>query len=377
MSESDGSVEQVQTHRLSRAQARRIAVRAQLLDAARPADLVETVRRLTFLQLDPTAAIAPSADLVAWTRLGSTYDPADLTAALEQDRTLFELGALVRPVEDLPLHLAGADQVPRYESARQWFTANEPFPRDVLARLEAEGPLQSKQIPDTSVVPWPSTGWTNNRNVTQLLEILAARGEVAISGRKGRQRVWDLASRVYPADLPELAPEEAKRLRDDRRLAALGIARATGTAVPVEPAIVGDAGARAVVEGVEGEWRVDLAQLARMDEDFAGRTALLSPFDRLSHDRKRALELFEFEYYLEMYKPAAQRRWGYFALPVLHEDRLVGKVDARADRKAGVLHVAAVHEDAPFASSTRDAVRAELEDLAGWLGLELDGPAGR
>jgi uncharacterized protein YcaQ len=377
MSESDGSVEQVQTHRLSRAQARRIAVRAQLLDAARPASLVETVRRLTFLQLDPTAAIAPSADLVAWTRLGSTYDPADLTAALEQDRTLFELGALVRPVEDLPLHLAGADQVPRYESARQWFTANEPFPRDVLARLEAEGPLQSKQIPDTSVVPWPSTGWTNNRNVTQLLEILAARGEVAISGRKGRQRVWDLASRVYPADLPELAPEEAKRLRDDRRLAALGIARATGTAVPVEPAIVGDAGARAVVEGVEGEWRVDLAQLARMDEDFAGRTALLSPFDRLSHDRKRALELFEFEYYLEMYKPAAQRRWGYFALPVLHEDRLVGKVDARADRKAGVLHVAAVHEDAPFASSTRDAVRAELEDLASWLGLELDGAAGR
>jgi uncharacterized protein YcaQ len=377
MSESDGSVEQVQTHRLSRAQARRIAVRAQLLDAARPASLVETVRRLTFLQLDPTAAIAPSADLVAWTRLGSTYDPADLTAALEQDRTLFELGALVRPVEDLPLHLADADQVPRYESARQWFTANEPFPRDVLARLEAEGPLQSKQIPDTSVVPWPSTGWTNNRNVTQLLEILAARGEVAISGRKGRQRVWDLASRVYPADLPELAPEEAKRLRDDRRLAALGIARATGTAVPVEPAIVGDAGARAVVEGVEGEWRVDLAQLARMDEDFAGRTALLSPFDRLSHDRKRALELFEFEYYLEMYKPAAQRRWGYFALPVLHEDRLVGKVDARADRKAGVLHVAAVHEDAPFASSTRDAVRAELEDLASWLGLELDGAAGR
>jgi uncharacterized protein YcaQ len=377
MSESDGSVEQVQTHRLSRAQARRIAVRAQLLDAARPADLVEMVRRLTFLQLDPTAAIAPSADLVAWTRLGSTYDPADLTAALEQDRTLFELGALVRPVEDLPLHLAGADQVPRYKSARQWFTANEPFRRDVLARLEAEGPLQSKQIPDTSVVPWPSTGWTNNRNVTQLLEILAARGEVAISGRKGRQRVWDLASRVYPADLPELAPEEAKRLRDDRRLAALGIARATGTAVPVEPAIVGDAGARAVVEGVEGEWRVDLAQLARMDEDFAGRTALLSPFDRLSHDRKRALELFEFEYYLEMYKPAAQRRWGYFALPVLHEDRLVGKVDARADREAGVLHVAAVHEDAPFASSIRDAVRAELEDLAGWLGLELDGPAGR
>jgi uncharacterized protein YcaQ len=367
-------VEHVQTHLLTREQARRIAVRAQLLDATRPTDLVEAVRRLTFLQLDPTAAIAPSADLVAWTRLGSTYDPSHLTTALEQDRTLFELGALVRPIEDLPLHLADARKVPRYESSREWFKANEPFRRDVLARLEAEGPLQSKQIPDTSVVPWPSTGWTNNRNVTQLLEILAARGEVAISGRRGRQRIWDLAERVYPADLPELASDEAKRLRDERRLAALGIARATGTAVPVEPAVVGDAGERAVVEGVDGEWRVDPDQLARVDEFFAGRTALLSPFDRLSHDRKRALELFEFEYFLEMYKPAAQRRWGYFALPVLHDDRLVGKVDARADRKAGVLRVAAVHEDAPLSPEVQESVWAELEDLASWLQLDLEGP---
>jgi uncharacterized protein YcaQ len=370
-------VAQVQTHRLTRQQARRIAVRAQLLDATRPVDLVETVRQLTFLQLDPTAAVAPSADLVAWTRLGSTYDPRHLTAALEQDRTLFELGALVRPIEDLPLYLAEAGEVPRYESSREWFKANEPFRRDVLARLEAEGPLQSKQIPDTSVVPWPSTGWTNNRNVTQLLEILAARGEVAISGRRGRQRVWDLASRVYPPDLPTLAPEEARRLRDQRRLVALGIARATGTAVPVEPAIVGDTGERVVVEGVDGEWRVDPGQLARVDEDFAGRTALLSPFDRLSHDRKRALELFEFEYFLEMYKPAAARRWGYFALPALHADRLVGKVDARADHKAGMLRVVAVHEDDPFTPEIRDAVRAELADLASWLRLELVGPPPR
>lgn len=362
------------THRLTREQARRIAVRAQLLDATRPTDLLETVRQLTFLQLDPTAAIAPSADLVAWTRLGGKYDPAQLTTALERDRTLFELGALVRPIEDLPLYLADAPEVPRYEAARQWFTANEPFRRDILARLEAEGPLQSKQIPDTSVVPWPSTGWTNNRNVTQLLEILAARGEVAIAGRRGGQRIWDLASRVYPAALPKLSSDEAKCLRDERRLEALGVARATGTAVPVEPAVVGEAGVPAVVDGVDGEWRVDPDQLARLDEDFVGRTALLSPFDRLSHDRKRALELFDFEYFLEMYKPAIQRRWGYFALPVLHEDRLVGKVDARADRKAGVLRVAAVHEDVPFTPAVRDSVRTELEDLASWLGLELDGP---
>jgi uncharacterized protein len=121
-----------------------------------------------------------------------------------------------------------------------------------------------------------------------------------------------------------------------------------------------------VVEGTEGEWRVDPAALG---EDFEGRTALLSPFDRLVHDRVRAEELFDFEYTLEMYKPAAKRRWGYYALPVLHQDRLVGKVDAKADREASVLRVHAIHEDVRFTRTLAKAVHAELEDLAAWLGL--------
>lgn len=147
-------------------------------------------------------------------------------------------------MEDLPLHLADADQYPRYPESRAWFEANASFRGDLLARLAADGPLLSKDLPDTSVVPWPSTGWTNNRNVTQMLEFLVRRGEVAIVGRQGRQRVFDVASRAYPGDLPTLPSEEAKRLRDERRLTALGIARAAGTAVPVEPAVVEDAGVR-------------------------------------------------------------------------------------------------------------------------------------
>ena len=108
---------------------------------------------------------------------------------------------------------------------------------------------------------------------------------------------------------------------------------------------------------------------------FTGRTALLSPFDRLIHDRVRTEELFDFEYSLEMYKPAPKRRWGYFALPILHHDRLVGKLDARADRKAGTLVVNAVHEDVPFTKRVRDDVHREIADLAAWLGLTLSGPA--
>jgi hypothetical protein len=156
-------------------------------------------------------------------------------------------------------------------------------------------------------------------------------------------------------------------VRNERRLAALGIARQKGTALPIEPVVVGEAGEPAVVEGVKGEWRVDPAAL---DGEFEGRTALLSPFDRLVYDRNRALELFDFEYTLEMYKPAAKRRWGYFALPILHKDRLVGKLDATADRKASVLRVNAIHEDVKLTRPMAKAVQAEVEDLASWLGLD-------
>jgi hypothetical protein len=341
-----------------------------MLDAERPTDLVALVEHLTLLQIDPTAAIAPSADLVAWSRLGSAYRPEHLRQALEEDRTLYEHDALVRPMSYLVLHRAEMAAFPTRESVREWLRVNDRFRRDILDLLAASGPLLSRDIPDTCVEPWRSSGWTNNRNVTQMLEFLMKGGEVAVASRKGKQRVWDLAERVYPANIPTVPLEEARRLRDERRLTMLGIARAKNVAVPIEPYDVGDIGEPAIVEGVPGEWRIDPEGL---DQPFAGRTALLSPFDRLIHDRMRTQELFEFAYVLEMYKPQAQRRWGYFALPVLSEDRLVGKLDAKADRKGGILQVHAIHEDVPFGPATKSAVHSEVEELAAWLGLEITG----
>jgi uncharacterized protein YcaQ len=353
---------------LDRDEARRIAVRAQRLDADRPAGLVPLAESLTFLQLDPTAAIAPSADLIAYTRLGAAYRPQDLVQALEADRLLYEVKAMddpvtapfamVRPVSDLGLQL---DRMSRWPDARSgaqaWLQANDAFRRDVLALLRDNGPTLSKDIPDTAAVPWESTGWTHNQNVTRLLELLQGRGEVAVAGRIGRQRTWDLGERVYPAGIEVVPEAEAALLRDERRLRSLGIARR---------ALVGEAGEPATVEGSTLEWRVDPAAVGL---PFSGRTALLSPFDRLVHDRVRTQEVFGFEYLLEMYKPAAKRRWGYFALPILHGDRLIGKLDATADRKAGLLRVTAIHEDEPFAPDLRDEVRAEIGALATWLAL--------
>jgi uncharacterized protein YcaQ len=263
------------------------------------------------------------------------------------------------------LHVPEQTRYTAQSGVQAWVEANDGFRRDVLARLRDAGPLLSRDVPDTSQVPWGSTGWTNNRNVTQMLELLSARGEVAIAGRAGRQRLWDVADRVYPKFEP-IPADEAKRRREERRLRSLGIARAKTAVVPGEPISVGDAGVPVTIEGLDGEWRADPDAL---DQPFTGRTALLSPFDRLVHDRDRALGLFDFEYILEMYKPAAQRRWGYFALPVLHYDRLVGKLDATADRKAGIFTVNALHEDVHFTKAMRADVEAEIEALAAWLGL--------
>jgi uncharacterized protein YcaQ len=363
-------------HTLTRHDARRIAVRAQLLTAERPTHLLDTVRRLTTLQLDPVSAVAPAADLVLWTRLGSAYRPEDLQAAL-RDRRIIELSAFLYPAEDMALYRAemaawpGGAGGPRHTRGRDWVAANDRARRDILARLRDGGPLTSRDLPDHCDLPWESTGWTNNKNVIRLLDFMVARGEVAVAGRKGRDRLWDLAERVYPGD-PVVPLEEAVRERDRRLLRSLGICRPTGQESMFASGGANAPGEPATVEGVRGTWRVDPDVLdGSSGTPFAGRAALMSPFDRLVYLRARALELFGFEYHLEMYKPAASRRWGYYALPILYGDRLVGKLDATADRKTGTFTVNAIHQDIPFTADMSAAIDAEIAGLASWLGLDL------
>ncbi len=367
----------MKVHQLSRTDARRIAVRAQLLHSERPTDLHDLVRHLTLLKVDPTAAVAPSADLVVWSRLGSSYSPDDLVAALE-DQSLIELHLMIRPCEDLALYRDDMADWPGRgklrdweEQLRDWVQANDGCRQEILELLDAGGPLTARQLPDTCELPWRSSGWTNNQNVTKMLDFMVQRGEIATAGRQGRERLWDLAERVYPDD-PIVPADEATGIRDARRLRALGIARSKAPECPAEQNDVGGAGEAAVVDGVKGEWRIDPSYL---DQPFSGRAALLSPLDRLVYDRKRTAELFDFDYQLEMYKPAAQRRWGYYALPILYGDRLVGKLDATADRKTGVLDVHAIHQDAPFNKTMTAAVGREIKDLAHWLELDLHLPA--
>lgn len=359
---------------LSARDARRLAVTGQLLARPRPGDLPGVASALGAVQVDLTAHVAPSAELVFWSRLGARVSREYVDTAIT-DRELVELRGFLRPAEDIALFTAEmaawpGENPPDYRGAlARWVEANHHAHEQLIQQLRSDGPLPARSLEADFKLDWRSSGWNDVKNVHMMLERLEEMGQVAVSHREGRERVWDLAERVFPDETP-VPLEEALHQRAVRRLRSLGIARAKGPACPVEPVDVGEVGVPARVEGTRGDWRVD-PQL--LDSGFSGRTAIISPLDRLVFDRKRMDELFAFDYALEMYKPADTRIWGYYALPVLHRDRLIGKIDAQADRKAAVLRVHAVHEDTPWATSTRRAVETELRSLAGFLDLDLVG----
>lgn len=352
------------THQLTRNDARRIAVGAQLLDAKRPGDVVGVAEQLGAVKIDPTATIAPAAHTILWSRIGESYDPNQLTKAVEEDRQLFEFDGSFRPISLLPLMLPIMRRWPHRESSRDWLDANKKFRSDVIAQLRAGGPLLASAIPDTADVARPPDGWSGANQVPIMLDFLQRQGVIAVVGREGRHRRWDLAERVYPADLPEYDDAEAARLRGERKLKSIGIAKYGSPWTPV-----GEAGEPAVIEGLASKWRVDPEALEALEQDEGGRVAFLNPYDSMLFDRPFLKDIFEFEYVLEQFKPKPQRRYGFFAHPILMGDRFVGMLDAEADRKQEVLRVNTIHEFLPFEAEEYEMVRAELDSFAEWLGL--------
>jgi uncharacterized protein YcaQ len=312
-------------------------VRSQLLDGS-AVDVLDTVRRLGSLQIDPISTVAPPQYLVLWSRLGA-FDRAELDRLLWQERKLIEWHAFIYPSEDLPL-LRARMRRPLTSNAREWLAENRAYRRHVLRELERRGPLLSREIDDHAGLEREQHRWWGARKMGLMLEILAANGEVAVAGRSGGQRVWDLAERVYP-ETETLPWREAKRLLDERRFRALG------------------------VRLEKGEWR---AHPDAVGEAVPPRVTFLSPFDRLVHDRARAEALWGFRYRLEMYVPKAKREYGYYVLPILRGDRLVGRIEPVHDRKAGVLRVDGVWwEDGQRPVS----LARPLKQLARFLGAEL------
>jgi uncharacterized protein YcaQ len=317
-------------------EARRIAVRSQLLDGS-ARTVLDTVRRLGFLQIDPISTVAPPQRLVLWSRLGP-YDVGELERLLWVERKLIEWRAFIYPVESLPMLLAHMRRrrTGRYEWERrgmEFLRTNASFRRYVLRELERRGPLLARELEDRSARKRDGKHpWWGTRNVGIMLELLADRGVVAVVGRRGGHRLWDLAERWYP-EVEPLPLQEADRLREEQRFRALG------------------------VRLVDGEWR---AHPDADDRPVGDRMTFLSPFDRLIHDRERAEALFGFRYRLEMYVPKAKREYGYYVLPVLAGDRIVGRVEPFFDRKTGELRVLGAWGDT-------SRIEEALASLGEWL----------
>jgi uncharacterized protein len=391
--------------------ARRLIVsRQQLGGPPRAADgpeaIMEVATDLAAVQLDPINVVARSHLLVLWSRLGR-YDPADLDTLLWRERRLFEYwshAAAIVCTEDYPIHSLLMRRYPsaRYASNRRlrtWLADNQPLRRSILRQLRTGGPLPTRAFEDRARTAWRSSGWTAGRNVDRMLDVLWTQGRIMVAGRLGRQRVWDLAERWLPAWAPTRRPPEREvvRLAAQRSLRALGVATArdierhfTAGRYPGLPAVLAGLErsgrverVRVAADGIEwpGPWYVhadDLSLLERLQAgDWWPRTTLLSPFDNLCIDRERTERLFGFHFRMEIYVPKAARRWGYYVLPILHGDRLVGRVDPTLDRSRGRLVVNAVHPEPDAPADAGPAVATAIRDLAAFLdadGVDLRQP---
>ncbi len=367
--------------KLTRAQARRLAVAGTLLDGSLDGSgrILDVVRKTGYLQLDPTNAVARSHLLVLFSRLGP-YDVAKLERLL-RERKLYEYAAAIVPAEEHRLHRTSMNRYPEGHhgswpaTIQAWLEANARLRDSVLRQLEDRGPLPSRAIEDEADSGWRSTGWTNERNVTRMIEFLWLKGQVLVHGRDGQQRLWDLAHRVVPPAEP-LPVEEATARVALRSLRSLGVA--TLQQVKEEPFVdrpfaglpdaVRDAKEveQVEVEGLSGAWYAHRDDLARLEEpEPEPYTTLLSPFDPLIRNRKRTETLWDFEFRLEIYVPK-DKRWGFFVLPVLHGNDLVARVDPTMDRKTGVLRINAIRWErgAPADVPLDDAV-ARLAEFLG------------
>jgi len=399
--------------------ARRLAITRQRLagKTSKPtADgIFDVVKDLGFLQLDPTNVVAPSHQLVVFSRVGP-YQPKHLDTLLWEEQRLFESWAHAASIvvtEHYPIyrwimqriatgkgfwHGFTASGERQAQRVLTWMTANDALRRSMLRQIRERGPLPSRAFEDQSTGAWRSSGWNNGRNVGMMLFYLQMMGQVMVAGRSGGQKLWDLSERCLPPWAPKtrLGEPAIVRWAAEISLRALGVASPTDIRehfirwkyvnLPAALASLEKQG-RIVPVGVRdtdgswpGPWYVHGDDLALLDRIEAGewqpRTTLLSPFDNLIIDRKRTRRMFGFDYTMEIYVPAAKRRYGYFAMPVLHEDRLVARVDPAMKRDTKRLSIGRVSvepgcDDPRVARATREAV-AELATFLGASAIGYD-----
>ncbi|TPQ44818.1 hypothetical protein C2U71_15125 [Burkholderia ubonensis] len=380
---------------LSPAAARALHLAAQgLLNPPRrkatKADVLDAIRRMAQLQIDTIHVVARSPYLVLFSRVGN-FDPRWLDEHLAEAR-LFEYWsheACFLPVEQFGL-MRYKMLDPRgmgWKYAADWHAQNRAEIDSLLARIRAQGPVKSADFVREDGVT--GNGWWDRKPEKKHLEVLFTLGELMVSERRNFQRIYDVRERVLPDwdDARDLPPREAVLpALLDYTCRALGVVRANWVAdyyrLPrrsyrAELDALASAGELIPVE-VAG-WKEPayvhrsldaLLPAAAADTLRSTVTTLLSPFDPVVWDRRRASTLFGFDYTIECYTPAHKRRYGYFCLPVLHRGRLIGRVDAKAHRALGTFELKAVHVEpgVRFGTGLAADVAKAVQRLAAWHG---------
>ena len=394
---------------LSLQTARRLVITRQRLTQPRPSTnadgILDVVRDLGSLQIDPISAVERSHLLVLWSRIGD-FDTVHLDRLLWRDRSLFEYWAHAASIvltEDYPIHQSfmrtyatGPEKSAIGRRFLKWLKDNQDLRRHIRHELRRRGPLPARAFEDKAEADWYSTGWTSGRNVSQMLDYMWTKGQIMVAGRAGGQKLWDLAERCLPDWTPRapLPIRAVVRTAAQKSLRALGVATQRQIAqhftrgrYPGLARVLIDLEAAGHIERVQivedgtawpDTWYIhaqDIPLLDRVsDHEWAStaRTTLLSPFDNLIADRKRTERLFNFKYTVEIYVPKHKREYGYYVLPILHGDRVIGRIDPLMDRKRNVLNVNAVYAepDAPMTRKTARAIRGAIEDLATFLGAD-------
>lgn len=362
------------------------------------ARILEVVRDLGCLQLDPISAVAPSHQTVLWSRLGN-YDLSELDKLLWQEKKLFEYWAHRASIvltEDYPLYYAmmkdwpdNAPISPLWASrVKEWVRENPKVKKYIMGELK-KGPSLSRQF-EKPRLKKHVMGWSSSSDVSRMLTFLFFRGDVMVVGRQGIQKVWGLTERFLPAwaEKGELTEEEVEYLAAQRAIKALGIATKANIKFHFLRGRYPNLGrtlqrleseskiTRVQIDGAKAPYYVHADDLKRLDRIESGRwkpmTTLLSPFDNLICDRDRTESLFGFHYRIEIYTPQAQRKHGYYVLPILHGDSLIGRVDPVMDRRQRKLIINAVHaeKEAPRDRQTSDGIADAVQRLSEFLGAK-------
>jgi len=351
---------------------------------AQKADVLQAIRCMGVLQIDTIHVVARSPYLVLWSRLGD-YPQPWLEEHLAEG-ALFEYWAheaCFVPIEDYRLmrHRMVDPSAMGWKYNEKWLKERRQEVDSVLAHVREKGPVRSS---DFERKDGQAGGWWEWKPEKRSLEVLFTTGELMIARRHNFQRVYDLAERVLPGwdDKRMPAMEETRRELALKTVRALGLAKSAWVAdyyrtkpprLDLEALVDDGALLRARVDGWKEPVYIhpDLADLAQAAADgslSATATTILSPFDPVVWDRRRAQELFNFDYRLECYTPAEKRRYGYFTLPILRRGALVGRLDAKAHRRTGIFEVKFVALEPGVKVTdrfTRDVAGA-LQRLANW-----------